>query len=108
MIHKTSRSDADEDIAFVGGIDLAPGRGDHADHHGDPQPVNLGDERYGDTPPWHDIQLSLRGPAVADVAWTFRERWEDPTPLDRRNPRARPRCTGAPAKHLGRPEPATP
>ena len=38
---------------------------------------------YGARPPWHDIQLAVRGPAVADVEATFRERWDDPAPLTR-------------------------
>lgn len=74
-----------DDVAFVGGIDLCHGRNDDIDHRGDPQPGEL-DERYGDHPPWHDIQLQVRGPAIGDLALTFRERWEDPTPLDHRNP----------------------
>ena len=37
-------------------------------------------------PPWHDVQLEVRGPAVGDLGFTFRERWDDPTPLDHRNP----------------------
>jgi phosphatidylserine/phosphatidylglycerophosphate/cardiolipin synthase-like enzyme len=75
----------DEDMAFVGGIDLCHGRRDDERHLGDPQAVAM-DERYGDRPPWHDVQLEIRGPAVGDLAVTFRERWEDPTPLDHRNP----------------------
>ena len=75
----------DDDVAFVGGIDLCHGRRDDETHDGDPQAIDL-DSRYGPRPPWHDIQLEVRGPAVADLAWTFRERWEDPTPLDHRNP----------------------
>ena len=75
----------DDDVAFVGGIDLCHGRHDDPLHRGDPQRVEL-DERYGDQPPWHDLQLEVRGPAVGDLAHTFRERWEDPTPLDHRNP----------------------
>jgi phosphatidylserine/phosphatidylglycerophosphate/cardiolipin synthase-like enzyme len=75
----------DDDVAFVGGIDLCHGRHDDARHEGDPQPVDL-DPRYGERPPWHDIQLEMRGPAVGDVAHTFRERWDDPTPFDHRNP----------------------
>lgn len=74
-----------DDVAFVGGIDLCHGRRDDADHRGDPQPPPL-DERYGDTPPWHDAMIEIRGPAVAHVLDTFSERWEDPTPLDHRNP----------------------
>jgi phosphatidylserine/phosphatidylglycerophosphate/cardiolipin synthase-like enzyme len=75
----------DRDVAFVGGIDLCHGRHDDERHLGDPQPVEL-DDRYGDRPPWHDVQLEVRGPAIGDLATTFRERWEDPTPLDARTP----------------------
>jgi phosphatidylserine/phosphatidylglycerophosphate/cardiolipin synthase-like enzyme len=75
----------DEDVAFAGGIDLCHGRRDDDSHHGDEQTIEL-DRRYGPRPPWHDIQLEVHGPAVGDLAWTFRERWEDPTPLDHRNP----------------------
>ena len=75
----------ERDVAFVGGIDLCHGRNDDEHHGGDPQPYEL-DERYGPRPPWHDVQLEVRGPAVTDLALTFRERWEDPTPLDHRNP----------------------
>jgi phosphatidylserine/phosphatidylglycerophosphate/cardiolipin synthase-like enzyme len=74
-----------EDVAFVGGIDLCHGRGDDERHLGDPQPVPM-DHRYGPRPPWHDVQFGIRGPAVGDLSTTFRERWEDPTPLDHRNP----------------------
>ena len=76
---------ASDDVAFVGGIDLCHGRRDDADHAGDPQPFPL-DQRYGDKPPWHDAMVEIRGPAVADVLDTFSERWDDPTPLDRRTP----------------------
>ena len=44
------------------------------------------DKRYGPRPPWHDAVLEIRGPAVADVLETFLQRWNDPTPLDHRNP----------------------
>ncbi len=77
--------DRSKDIAFVGGIDLCHSRHDDANHLGDPQVYDL-DEHYGRTPPWHDVQLEVRGPAVTDLAISFRERWEDPTPLDHRNP----------------------
>jgi phosphatidylserine/phosphatidylglycerophosphate/cardiolipin synthase-like enzyme len=75
----------DDDVAFVGGIDLAHGRHDDARHRGDPQAVVLNDA-FGPRPPWHDVQARVQGPAVAALADTFRERWEDPTPLDHRNP----------------------
>jgi phosphatidylserine/phosphatidylglycerophosphate/cardiolipin synthase-like enzyme len=72
-------------IAFVGGIDLSRGRRDSPGHDGDDDPVRI-DPRYGRRPPWHDLQLEVRGPAVLDVDLTFRERWEDRTPPDRRTP----------------------
>jgi phosphatidylserine/phosphatidylglycerophosphate/cardiolipin synthase-like enzyme len=74
-----------EDVAYEGGIDLCHGRHDTSHHAGDPQPIEL-DGRYGARPPWHDVQIEVRGPAVGDLAFTFRERWQDPTPLDHRNP----------------------
>jgi phosphatidylserine/phosphatidylglycerophosphate/cardiolipin synthase-like enzyme len=83
LIRRSGR--AAEDVAFVGGIDLCHGRGDDARHQGDPQRVVL-DRRYGPRPAWHDVQLEVRGPAIGDLETTFRERWEDPTPLDHRNP----------------------
>jgi phosphatidylserine/phosphatidylglycerophosphate/cardiolipin synthase-like enzyme len=79
------RARPEDDVAFVGGIDLCHGRRDDADHLGDPQPVEMS-PRYGDEPPWHDLQLEIRGPAVGDLAHSFRERWSDPTPFDHRNP----------------------
>ena len=71
----------ERDVAFVGGIDLSHGRGDDSRHQGDRQAIKL-DRRYGPHPPWHDAQLEVHGPAVADLDITFRERWEDPTPLN--------------------------
>jgi phosphatidylserine/phosphatidylglycerophosphate/cardiolipin synthase-like enzyme len=70
------------DVAFVGGIDLCHSRHDDSDHLGDPQPMSMS-PRYGARPPWHDVQVAIRGPAVGDVETTFRERWTDPTPLSR-------------------------
>jgi phosphatidylserine/phosphatidylglycerophosphate/cardiolipin synthase-like enzyme len=79
------RGRPEEDVAFVGGIDLCHSRRDDADHEGDPQPAPL-DKRYGARPPWHDASLEIRGPAVSHVLDVFSERWDDPTPLDHRNP----------------------
>ena len=45
-----------------------------------PQPLS---KEYGDRPPWHDAMMAISGPAVHDVETTFRERWEDPSPLSR-------------------------
>jgi phosphatidylserine/phosphatidylglycerophosphate/cardiolipin synthase-like enzyme len=75
----------DRDVAYAGGIDLCHGRHDDARHTGDVQAVDIA-ASYGLRPPWHDVQLEVRGPAIGDLEHTFRERWEDPTPLDHRNP----------------------
>src|SRR5207302_2206356 len=83
VVRRLERGEADR--AFVGGIDLCHGRRDDERHLGDPQAIEL-DPRYGPRPAWHDTQLEIRGPAVGDLDLTFRERWEDPTPLDHRNP----------------------
>ena len=80
--HKDRPSD---DIAFVGGIDLCHSRRDDRRHLGDRQTQKM-DHRYGETPPWHDAAMQVQGPAVRDVAGTFSQRWDDPTPLDHRNP----------------------
>jgi phosphatidylserine/phosphatidylglycerophosphate/cardiolipin synthase-like enzyme len=61
---------------------LCHGRSDGPDHDGDPQRQPMA-AVYGSRPPWHDIQLAIRGPGVGDVEMTFRERWEDPAALNR-------------------------
>jgi len=75
----------EEDVAFVGGIDLCHGRRDDERHAGDPQQQPM-DPRYAGRAPWHDATLELRGPVVGDLLRTFLERWDDPHPLDRRTP----------------------
>jgi phosphatidylserine/phosphatidylglycerophosphate/cardiolipin synthase-like enzyme len=76
------RGRPDDDVAFVGGIDLCHGRNDDARHHGDPEAVTI-DDRYGLRPACHDLQMEIRGPVISDLTEAFRERWEDPLPLDR-------------------------
>ena len=76
---------SDRDVAYAGGIDLCHGRHDDSRHAGDVQAIAIG-APYGPRPPWHDTQLEVHGPAIGDLAFSFRERWEDPTPLDHRNP----------------------
>jgi phosphatidylserine/phosphatidylglycerophosphate/cardiolipin synthase-like enzyme len=75
------------DVAFVGGIDLCHGRRDDRGHLGDPQPIRMATE-YGVHPPWHDVQLRIRGPAVAALDLSFRERWTDRAGLDTNSPMA--------------------
>jgi phosphatidylserine/phosphatidylglycerophosphate/cardiolipin synthase-like enzyme len=100
------------DVAFVGGIDLCHSRRDDADHGGDPQGVRMA-RMYGPTPPWHDAQLEVRGPAVAALETVFRERWDDPVNADVDNPIARvldrlrhSRLTGTPLPDQAPPPPA--
>ncbi|HEY4889595.1 MAG TPA: phospholipase D-like domain-containing protein [Candidatus Dormibacteraeota bacterium] len=73
---------ADHDVAFVGGIDLCHSRRDDADHHGDRQRQAMAPV-YGPRPPWHDAQVAIQGPAVGDLEFCFRERWDDRSPLSR-------------------------
>jgi phosphatidylserine/phosphatidylglycerophosphate/cardiolipin synthase-like enzyme len=99
------------DVAFVGGIDLCHSRRDDDNHEGDVQRQPMA-RVYGHRPPWHDVQLAIRGPAVGDVETVFRERWEDPAPLTR-NPvnfvadllRREDRTPGALPPQLPDPEP---
>jgi phosphatidylserine/phosphatidylglycerophosphate/cardiolipin synthase-like enzyme len=58
----------DDEIAFVGGIDLTTLAGDRYDHnhHPDRAPA-IG---------WHDASTRIRGPLVRDVAAHFALRWE--------------------------------
>jgi phosphatidylserine/phosphatidylglycerophosphate/cardiolipin synthase-like enzyme len=73
---------AERDVAFVGGIDLCHSRRDDADHHGDRQRQTMAPV-YGERPPWHDAQVAIQGPAVGDLEFCFRERWDDRSPLSR-------------------------
>ena len=73
---------AERDVAFVGGIDLCHSRRDDAEHQGDRQRQAMAPS-YGDMPPWHDAQLAVQGPAVGDLEFCFRERWDDRSPLSR-------------------------
>ena len=98
------RGAPERDVAFVGGIDLSHSRRDDADHAGDPQRQPM-DDRYGPTPPWHDVMVEIRGPAVRDVQDTFAQRWCDPTPLDHRDPYRRVRQRRA---HMPRAAPPLP
>jgi phosphatidylserine/phosphatidylglycerophosphate/cardiolipin synthase-like enzyme len=58
----------DDRIAFVGGIDLTSLAGDRYDTSEHPALGRLG---------WHDAATRIRGPAVADVAQHFNDRWRE-------------------------------
>jgi phosphatidylserine/phosphatidylglycerophosphate/cardiolipin synthase-like enzyme len=71
---------------------------------------------YGPSPPWHDVQLQIRGPAVGVLDTVFRERWDDPNSADTDHPFAwvrdklrHARLTGDPLPdQLPAPEPCGP
>jgi phosphatidylserine/phosphatidylglycerophosphate/cardiolipin synthase-like enzyme len=56
----------DDEVAFVGGIDLTGFGGDRLDSGEHPRRQGLG---------WHDTAVRLEGPIVADVARHFLMRW---------------------------------
>jgi phosphatidylserine/phosphatidylglycerophosphate/cardiolipin synthase-like enzyme len=58
----------DDELAFVGGIDMTDLAGDRFDRSEHPARRRLG---------WHDVGTRLRGPAVADVAAHFAMRWRE-------------------------------
>jgi phosphatidylserine/phosphatidylglycerophosphate/cardiolipin synthase-like enzyme len=60
----------DDEIAFVGGIDLTDDSGDRFDSQAHEARRRLG---------WHDVAARVRGPAVADVANHFALRWKELT-----------------------------
>jgi phosphatidylserine/phosphatidylglycerophosphate/cardiolipin synthase-like enzyme len=57
----------DDELAFVGGIDLTDLGGDRYDTPEHPARGRMG---------WHDVAARLRGPAVADVHHHVAERWQ--------------------------------
>jgi phosphatidylserine/phosphatidylglycerophosphate/cardiolipin synthase-like enzyme len=56
----------DDEVAFVGGLDLTDRDGDRYDMRTHPDRGRLG---------WHDLAFRIRGPLVADVASHFAARW---------------------------------
>ncbi len=57
----------DGQVAFVGGMDLTTFQGDRWDTGGHALRAGVN---------WHDVQVCVRGEAVADVEHNFRQRWE--------------------------------
>jgi phosphatidylserine/phosphatidylglycerophosphate/cardiolipin synthase-like enzyme len=56
----------DDEIAYVGGLDITSLAGDRFDSSEHAERGSLG---------WHDVAVRLRGPVVADVAQHFADRW---------------------------------
>jgi phosphatidylserine/phosphatidylglycerophosphate/cardiolipin synthase-like enzyme len=69
----------DDQLAFVGGIDMTDDAGDRFDSSAHRARRSLG---------WHDVAARVRGPIVADVADHFALRWRELTgqQLDRPDP----------------------
>jgi phosphatidylserine/phosphatidylglycerophosphate/cardiolipin synthase-like enzyme len=60
----------DDEVAFVGGLDLTDRSGDRYDRRSHPYRAQLG---------WHDLAFRIRGPLVADIARHFGDRWREVT-----------------------------
>jgi phosphatidylserine/phosphatidylglycerophosphate/cardiolipin synthase-like enzyme len=60
----------DDQVAFVGGLDMTDRDGDRYDRQTHPDRRKLG---------WHDLAFRVRGPLVADVAAHFADRWSEAT-----------------------------
>ena len=79
MAHHQKTSIVDDRLAFVGGIDVMienDGDFDRWDTKGHPfqNPLRAGkDSKMCHS--WHDVHVVFEGPAVADVAHNFRQRW---------------------------------
>ncbi len=69
----------DDEIVFVGGLDICDSRWDtraHAPH--DERRIDVSGEPYR---PFHDLQLALRGEVVADLRRIFEELWSSVSEL---------------------------
>jgi phosphatidylserine/phosphatidylglycerophosphate/cardiolipin synthase-like enzyme len=69
----------DDEVAFVGGIDLTTLAGDRYDHNHHPLPRAERSSPLRSRAPaigWHDASARIRGPLVRDVAAHFALRWE--------------------------------
>lgn len=67
----------DDDVAFVGGMDLTVGRWDTRAHREyDERRTNPDGKAYG---PVHDVQIALQGPAALFLGRIVRERWQKAT-----------------------------
>src|SRR3954468_22329598 len=89
----------DDEVAFVGGIDLTQLGGDRYDTNAHPARGRLG---------WHDATARLRGPAVADVAAHFTARWSEVAPDAPPAPPAAPARGSGVAPAAPPPPPAPP
>src|SRR5690606_34502287 len=74
----------DDQVAFLGGLDLTVHRWDTPEHRdGDPRRVLPDGTPY---PPFHDIQVAVEGDAAAAIGELVRARWQRATGERRRAP----------------------
>jgi len=67
----------DQQIAYVGGMDMTSGRWDNSSH--DPHDATRQTEPlFPFNFPWHDELFRVAGPAANDIERTFWQRWHDP------------------------------
>lgn len=67
----------DDEVAFVGGMDLSKWRWDTSEHApGDPRRRDSAGNRYS---PYHDVQMLVSGPAAVALGELVRERWHRAT-----------------------------
>jgi phosphatidylserine/phosphatidylglycerophosphate/cardiolipin synthase-like enzyme/uncharacterized membrane protein YdjX (TVP38/TMEM64 family) len=79
----------DDEVAFVGGLDLTSGRWDTPEHR--PDDLRRCDARYGPVPqPYHDIQMMVRGAIAATLGSLARDRWRLATGEVLETPSVRP------------------
>ncbi|MEZ5853923.1 MAG: phospholipase D-like domain-containing protein [Hyphomicrobiaceae bacterium] len=85
FIVATSRTGGSS-VAYVGGIDICLDRWDLGAHDGRPERQQDGlaigeiETHTASQPGWHDVQVRVEGPAVAQIWGAFRDRWNDPRP----------------------------
>ncbi len=84
----TTSADSARNVAYLGGIDVCLDRWDRPEHDAAPERqcdvVRAGtmETHTPSQPGWHDIQVRLQGPAIAQIWEAFRERWNDPRPAN--------------------------
>jgi cardiolipin synthase A/B len=67
---------ADGEVAITGGVNLSSTY-ESAPTHDDEGAERAKQAARGDHPVWHDLDLEVRGPVVAEFARLFREHWKE-------------------------------
>lgn len=73
-----------QSAAYLGGIDVCYDRWDHPPHDNCPERqrdfIREGfiETHQPSQPGWHDIQVNIQGPAIAQIWEVFKDRWNDP------------------------------